>query len=116
MLGAVEIADWTPRGDDCARQYRTDRAREPDRHRVHGANLGVRAEAYLRVGGFPALPVAEDRTLVDALRTAGESVVFRSDLVVSTSAWISPRVHGGFSDYLSGLDPRTDRPDDTECG
>lgn len=116
VLGAVEIADWTPRGEDCARRYRSACAREPDRHRVHGANLGVRADAYLRVGGFPALSVAEDRTLVDALRTAGESVVFRSDLVVSTSARISRRVRGGFSDYLSGLDPRADRPDGPERG
>jgi hypothetical protein len=71
---------------------------------VHGANLGVRADAYQRVGGFPALPVAEDRTLVDALRTSGETVVFRSDLAVCTSARVSTRVSGGFSDYLSGLD------------
>jgi len=45
---------------DCAQRYKRADALEPEDRRVHGANLGVRAEAYLRVGGFPALAVAED--------------------------------------------------------
>jgi GT2 family glycosyltransferase len=104
VLGPVEVRDWTPRGEHCAELFAQACALEPDGHRVHGANLGVRAEAYLRVGGFPALPVAEDRALVEALRTAGESVAFRPDLAVYTSARISRRVRGGFSDFLSRLE------------
>jgi glycosyltransferase involved in cell wall biosynthesis len=103
VLGPVEVGDWAPRGLTCARRFEEASAAEPDGHRVHGANLGVRADAYLRVGGFRALPVAEDRALVAALRAARESVVFRRDLVVSTSARVSRRVRGGFSDYLTRL-------------
>jgi GT2 family glycosyltransferase len=104
VLGPVEVRDWTPRGEACARLFERACALEPDGSRVHGANLGVRAEAYLRAGGFPALAVAEDRALVEALRTAGESVEFRPDLAVFTSARISRRVRGGFSDFLSRLE------------
>lgn len=106
VLGPVEVRDWSERDENCADRFARAAALEPDEDRVHGANLGVRADAYLRVGGFPALPVAEDRALVEALRTVGESVVFRGDLAVCTSARISRRVHGGFSDYLSKLEDR----------
>lgn len=110
VLGPVEVRDWEPRGADCARRYRLASMLEPDEHRVHGANLGVRADAYLRAGGFAALASAEDRALVAALRGGGESVVFRRDVAVRTSARISRRVRGGFSDYLSGLE---DEPPET---
>jgi glycosyltransferase involved in cell wall biosynthesis len=106
VLGPVEVRDWTGRAEDCADRFAHAAALEPDEDRVHGANLGVRADAYLRVGGFPALPVAEDRAIVETLRTAGESVVFHGDLAVCTSARVSRRVHGGFSDYLSKLEDR----------
>jgi GT2 family glycosyltransferase len=115
VLGPVDVQDWSTRGEECARRYALRAEQEPDEHRVHGANLGVRADAYERVGGFPALPVAEDRALVGALRTAGESVVFRRDLTVRTSARISTRVSGGFSDYLSELqEPADAHPERTE--
>jgi hypothetical protein len=100
VLGPVEVRDWTERGENCARHFDRAYALEPDEDRVQGANLGMRA------GGFPALEVAEDRALVAALRTAGESVVFRGGLAVCTPARISRRVLGGFSDYLSKLEDR----------
>lgn len=112
VLGPVEVRDWSTRSQECARRYALHAEQEPDQHRVHGANLGVRADAYERVGGFPALPVAEDRALVDALRTAGESVVFRRDLTVRTSARVSARVRGGFSDFLSLLEEPDEAPAD----
>lgn len=116
VLGPVEVRDWSMRGAGCAQRYVLHSEHEPDEHRVHGANLGVRADAYERVGGFPALPVAEDRALVDALRAAGEAVVFRHDLAVFTSARVSTRVRGGFSDYLSRLDEELNGADDVLAG
>jgi hypothetical protein len=35
---------------------------------VHGANLGVRADAYLAGGGFPAVAAREDVRLAEAVR------------------------------------------------
>jgi GT2 family glycosyltransferase len=104
VLGPVSVYDWSQRSERCARRYERMCELEPDEHRIHGANLGVRADTYLRVGGFAALPVAEDRALIGRIRAAGESVVFRRDLAVRTSARTSRRVRGGFSDYLSGLE------------
>lgn len=53
---------------------------------VHGANLGVRASAYLAVGGFPDIPAHEDRLLVERLERHPGVVVRRSTtLAVRTS-------------------------------
>jgi GT2 family glycosyltransferase len=116
VLGPVDVRDWSMRSAQCAQRHLLYSEHEPDEHRVHGANLGVRADAYERVGGFSALPVGEDRGLVDALRAAGERVVFRRDLTVCTSARVSTRVSGGFSDHLSGLDETSEGTDDVRTG
>ena len=41
---------------------------------VFGANLGVRADRYLEVGGFPDVATGEDVALAEAVRSAGGSV------------------------------------------
>ncbi len=38
---------------------------------VYGANLGVRADAFLAVGGFPIVAHGEDHALVGAVQAAG---------------------------------------------
>ena len=71
---------------------------------VHGANLGVRADAYLAVGGFPAEPVHEDVLLVEAVRAAGHPCVATDTTRVRTSARRTGRVvAGGFAGYLRNL-------------
>ncbi len=104
VLGNVVVRTWAARSPDCARLYARARALEPTGHRVHGANLGVRADAYLRAGGFPPLAGSEDRGLVDALRASGAHLVYRDGPPVRTSARRSRRVDGGFSDFLSRLE------------
>ncbi|WP_432494441.1 glycosyltransferase [Kineococcus gypseus] len=58
------------------------------RHRhVHGANLGVRASAYLAAGGFAPTGAHEDRLLAAAVRALpGARVVTSSSCPVLTSA------------------------------
>jgi hypothetical protein len=75
---------------------------EGHRH-VHGANLGVRADAYLAVGGFPPLPVHEDVGLVEAVRATGRPWVATDRARVRTSARTTSRVDGGFATYLAEL-------------
>ncbi|MFC8500849.1 glycosyltransferase [Pedococcus sp. NPDC057267] len=71
---------------------------------VHGANLGVRADAYLAAGGFPPEPVHEDVLLVEAVRTAGHRWVATDTTRVATSSRSAGRVvGGGFSGYLRRL-------------
>ena len=67
---------------------------------VHGANLGVRADAYLAVGGWGALALAEDHCLWNRLKIAGWQL--RSTILsrVITSARLHGRAPGGFADTL----------------
>ena len=75
---------------------------------VYAANLGVRADAYLAVGGFPATGSGEDHGLVRRLRAAGHPVVSATDTRVQTSARLVGRATGGLADLLDGL--RSDGP------
>ena len=52
---------------------------------IHGANLGLRTDAYLAVGGWAALEQGEDRQLWAALQGAGYPVASPRSLVVTTS-------------------------------
>lgn len=70
---------------------------------VYGANLGVRADAYLAAGGFPAVPHGEDHGLVEGLRARGLRVVTALDGRVRTSGRTAGRAPGGLADLLAGL-------------
>lgn len=70
---------------------------------VHGANLGVRAGAYLRVGGFLPLFVGEDVDLIARLRAAGDPIAENDRHPVSTSSRLAGRAPDGYAAYLRGL-------------
>lgn len=70
---------------------------------VYGANLGVRADAYLAAGGFPAVRHGEDHGLVERLRARGLRVVTALDGRVRTSGRTAGRAPGGLADLLAGL-------------
>lgn len=75
-----------------------------DRHRhVYGANLGVRGDAYLAAGGFPADGAGEDHGLWAGLRWAGFGVRQPTAVRVRTSARIRGRAAGGLADLLREL-------------
>ena len=74
---------------------------------VHGANLGFRASAYLKAGGFPEKPTAEDHAFVTALTACGCRVLRTRALPVVTSARREARAPNGFSRYLAELDGAT---------
>lgn len=66
---------------------------------VHGANLGVRADAYLEVGGFADVELHEDQVLVVLLRAAGRVVVTSAADPVATSHRTLGRLrHGGVAE------------------
>lgn len=82
----------------------------PDGHgHVYGANLGVRADAYLAAGGFPAVVHGEDHALVGRLRAGGFRVVTALDGRVRTSARTVGRAPGGLADLLAALGGSGDR-------
>ena len=65
VAGTIRVADWSgyPPRVRAAFRGRYGAGRGPHPH-VHGANLGFRAAAYLKAGGFPDVPTAEDHALV----------------------------------------------------
>lgn len=103
LLGTVEplSADLT------TRQALAWEASHPDGRalgHVHGANLGVRASAYLRVGGFAAKDEHEDVNLVEQLRAISASVVTSDSFPVVTSGRSVGRTPGGYAGYMRLLD------------
>lgn len=84
------------------RTYHVDGNRH---HHVHGANLGVWADAYTAAGGWcTRRVVGEDHALWDAVRAGGHAVTQTATLRVVTSARTRGRVHGGFATNLFLLD------------
>lgn len=80
--------------------------------RVHGANLGVRLDAYRAVGGFPPLAAHEDVSLVAALRDAGRRVVPTARGSVRTSGRADGRAPSGFAGHLRTIVlPDADQPE-----
>jgi hypothetical protein len=72
-------------------------------HHIYGANLGVRADAYLTVGGFPAEGSGEDHGLWQRLAAAGYTLVQPVGIRVRTSARLRGRAEGGLAGLLRAL-------------
>ncbi|MFF4650813.1 glycosyltransferase [Streptomyces sp. NPDC001380] len=122
VAGTVEVDDWAGHLPATALRFR----RLYEAHRaapgaaggvpgqghphVHGANLAVRADAYLRAGGFPSAAVGEDHALTAALEAAGYRIRRTEECPVRTSARRTPRARGGFGDLLLGLEAEARGP------
>ena len=103
MVGTVSV-DWQEHSAETQRRYnRLYRVREAVHGHVHGANLGVRADAYWRVGGFRPLQVGEDVDLVDRLLSAGTPLAWDAHNAVLTADRSDCRARGGFGDHVRSL-------------
>ncbi len=103
VCGTVGVSGWGAHGaySASARQRFAQHYQDRDGHRhVHGANLGVDANAYRRIGGFAALSCSEDQALVDRLEQGGARIAWSSLPRVTTSARPYSRVEGGFATAL----------------
>ena len=71
---------------------------------IHGANFGIRADAYLALGGWQPLPLGEDEDLARRAASAGHLRITRTaSIPVLTSSRIAARAPGGFASYLTAL-------------
>jgi glycosyltransferase involved in cell wall biosynthesis len=104
VLGTVAVTGWSehPPYVPAAFAARYESGNGPHPH-VHGANLGIRASAYLAAGGFRPLRTAEDHALLAAATRVGCTVLRASDITVQTSARRQGRAPDGFSDLLRML-------------
>jgi hypothetical protein len=104
VLGTVTVADWIDHPARVqrlyAQRYGAWRVHHPH---VHGANLGVAADAYLAAGGFRPLPTGEDHALIDALLAAGVPLLRTAQIPVVTSARRHARAPRGFAWLLTSL-------------
>ncbi len=103
VCGSIGVDDWSAHGryGEFLREHFARTYTDADGHRhVHGANLGVCAAAYRRVGGFAPLACSEDVALVAALQTSGARIAFSAAPRVTTSARTNARARGGFGDTL----------------
>lgn len=72
---------------------------EPHPH-IHGCNLGVRGDYYLRAGGFGADAADEDVHLIERLVAAGARVESTDESPVLTSGRSHGRTPDGFAGYV----------------
>lgn len=104
VTGTIAVTDWSEHPPHMpvvfAARYRHDTGSHPH---VHGANLGVNAEAYLDAGGFPPLRTGEDHALVGRLAAAGRRILPATDVTVVTSARRAARAPRGFGHLLTTL-------------
>ena len=104
VLGTVTVSNWDghPPHVPHAFERRYAFGAGPHPH-VHGANLGIRASAYLAAGGFPPLRTAEDHALLAAATEAGCAVLQAGDHTVETSSRRQARAPDGFGHLLRTL-------------
>lgn len=76
--------------------------RDGTHRHIHGANLGVRANLYLDVGGWHHLHTGEDHDLWRRLQPAGTCVSATAS-VVRTSGRLTGRAPLGFADDLASI-------------
>lgn len=103
VVGTVRVADWGDRPAEMRRRAEVEYVANGHQH-VHGANLAFTATAYLRSGGFPSLRSDEDVALVHAFQETGQTLIWATDLAVTTSSRRLGRAPAGFAGYLDGLE------------
>lgn len=101
VCGTVTVDQWSAAFDESAqiRYHQGYQARDGHRH-IHGANLGISAEAYERAGGFEPLACDEDVQLVRQLERCGANIAWSHGPQVLTSGRLDSRAQGGFGDFL----------------
>jgi glycosyltransferase involved in cell wall biosynthesis len=103
IAGTVDVDSFEEHSDFVAERFRTSYVMRPDgsHSHVHGANFGVRADAYMRAGGWKSIATAEDHDLWNRLEKTGANRVSISRPRVLTSGRRIGRAPHGFADTLA---------------
>lgn len=102
--GTVTVDDWTDRPAGLPASFRDHyRLPGPGGH-IHGASMGFDASAYLRAGGFPPVPSAEDHGLWRRFGEIGTRRVHDASCPVATSGRRNARAPDGFARALDRLE------------
>jgi glycosyltransferase involved in cell wall biosynthesis len=86
--------------EDRRRAWDVTHAEGQARGHIHGANLAIRANFYLAVGGFAPLDEHEDVDLVSRAVAIGATLRATDESCVTTSGRLTGRTPGGYAGYL----------------
>lgn len=103
VCGIIAVGDWSEHPAETRALLAAQYVSRDDHRHIHGANLGMRADVYRAAGGFRALAVHEDVTLVTALADTGARIAWVAQPCVTTSARRANRAPGGFANHLNLL-------------
>jgi len=103
VCGTVEVDSWSEHSEWVRCKYLERYQFIEDHQHIHGANLGLSAQAYVSAGGFQPLPAHEDVHLVADLKKIGARIVWTATNPVTTSARTDYKCRGGFGEYLARL-------------
>jgi cellulose synthase/poly-beta-1,6-N-acetylglucosamine synthase-like glycosyltransferase len=103
VCGTVEVDSWSNHGNLVRSKYIEFYQFIENHRHIHGANLGLSAEAYRNAGGFQHLTAYEDVHLVADLKRVGAHIVWTAKNPVITSARKDYKCRGGFGEYLASL-------------
>jgi glycosyltransferase involved in cell wall biosynthesis len=103
VAGIVSVDSFEEHGPEVHARFRSSYSIHPDgtHPHIHGANLGVRADRYIDVGGWANLKTAEDHDLWGRLRRTGVRVLSSAQLQVVTSGRRVGRAPSGFAGALT---------------
>lgn len=102
IAGIVSVDTFREHKPGVEERFRSSYVIDPDggHSHVHGANLGIRADAYNRSGGWGNLATAEDHDLWNRLGLAGCFRISTATIQVTTSGRRVGRAPHGFADSL----------------
>jgi hypothetical protein len=102
IAGTVSVDSFVEHQPEVAERFRSSYIIGSDgtHPHVHGANLGVRADAYIRAGGWADLTTAEDHDLWGRLKLTGARTVSTARIEVITSGRRVGRAPHGFAGAL----------------
>ena len=103
VCGTIAVADWADYGEKMRVHFGATYVDRDGHRHIHGANLGVSAQAYQRAGGFAALDSQEDVALVASLEKLGATIAWSATPRVVTSARPEFRAPGGFGATLQRI-------------
>lgn len=104
VCGTIAVEDWGGYGERMRRHFELTYTDQDGHSHIHGANLGVSAQAYQSAGGFTGLVTGEDVALVDALKKSGAKIVWSSAPRVVTSVRSRFKAPGGFGATLERIE------------
>ncbi len=103
VAGIVDVDSFEEHDAEVPERFRLSYHVHPDgtHPHVHAANLGVRADAYLRAGGWKDLSTAEDHDLWHRLHRERFRCLADASLRVLTSGRRTGRAPAGFAEALA---------------